>query len=154
MRWMVIALAVALGCGGAEQKGHRKSDEQQVDPARAEQHIKQSEAKKKQNAFAEARELLREAYRYSDPEIRHRIGLAHEELDEAQATYVAARVDALAKGGKCAEAIAEGARVVEKTADTSVPGLLAQKSGEGVAKCVAGVIGAGELVRARQLMTA
>jgi hypothetical protein len=150
-----IILFAALGCGGSETKHERHgTDEQEVDPERAEQLMKQAQGKMKANAFAEARTLLRDAYRYSDAAIRHQIGLANDDLDEAQAAHVAEEVGALVKQDKCGEALKTAAATVETTQETGVPTLLSQKAGDGLEKCVSGLISAGKLAEARKLYAA
>jgi hypothetical protein len=149
MRWMAIVLVGVLGCGGAETKSGDGAVG--VDPAKAKLLVNEAKNQIESGQYDKARALLTEANQYSDSQIRHRISLATEAVNEAESKQLSKEIIKRAEAGKCAEALALTAKVVDAKSETQVPALLRQYTAEAHLGCLSAAVEEGELARARKL---
>ncbi|RLB60557.1 MAG: hypothetical protein DRI90_13460, partial [Deltaproteobacteria bacterium] len=122
MRWIAIVLVGLLGCGAAETRGG--DDSVGVDPAKAKLLVNEAKNQIESGQYDKARALLTEANQYSDAQIRHRISLATEAVNEAESKHLSKEIIKRAEAGKCAEALGLTAKVVDAKSETQVPALL------------------------------
>jgi hypothetical protein len=153
MRWTILLLVAAVGCGGAETKGAKSHDEG-ADPEKAQLLVNEAKNKIESESFDEARELLREANRFSDATVRHKIKLATQAIDGAESAKLGKQVLALSSKGKCEEGLELAAKSMEGKQETEVPSKLKQATGAEHLECVDGVLEDGELARARKIQLA
>jgi hypothetical protein len=152
MRRPLILLAFLIGCGASDAKVETDPD-QAADPARAAKLLDEAEKEADKANWAKARELLREAYRFSDMQTRVRIDTAGERLDDAQAKAVAAEAQNLIGEDRCGEAFDVVAATVKGSDDEQVPGILKKATEASLLGCARKIIEAGELAKARAVVT-
>jgi hypothetical protein len=150
MRWTILLLVAAVGCGGAETKGAKGGDDG-ADPAKAQLLVNEAKNKIESESYDDARELLRQANSLSDAEVRHKIKLATQAVDEAESANISKRVDVISDKGSCEEGLELAAKSLEGKQDTGVPSLVKQQTAEKLLECVGGVLEDGELARARKI---
>ena len=131
-------MAALLGCGAPEKK--KTNTGNGADPAKAKLLVNEAKTELGESNFEKARQLLDEANRYSNMEIRHQIDLTNQEINKAEAKKVGGDASKLAGEGKCQEALDMTAKLASSRPDTDVPKRVRALTEKGLIDCVNGLI--------------
>ena len=151
MRWLWLLAAALVGCGGAPVK-KKKPTGDGADPAKAQLLVNEAKNELESEHFQQARKLLDEANRFSDVKVRHHIELTNQAIDKGEARKVGEQANALAKQGRCSEAVEATAKVAGARPDTEVPKRLRAHTNKALAACIRGLLDKDELAAAQRVI--